>query len=86
VKKETTSSLCLRRKRQRPFFFSSPFAAKKASLELTIGEQNASFKLGVDESSNGFSLELANDEITPNIDWEFQSRSGGLDCLKIYIH
>jgi hypothetical protein len=57
-----------------------------ASSKLTIGEQNASFKLGVDESSNGFSLELANDEITPNIDWEFQSRSGGLDCLKIYIH
>jgi hypothetical protein len=24
---------------------------------------------------------FANDEITPNIDWEFQWKSGGLDCL-----
>jgi hypothetical protein len=56
------------------------------SLELTIGEQNVPFELGVDESNNGFNLELANDEITPNLNWEFQSKSGGLNCLKIYIH
>jgi len=65
------------------------FEAQKqsaSSLELRIGEQNVPFKLGVDESSNEFSLELENDEITFNIDWEFQSRSGGLNCLKIYIH
>jgi hypothetical protein len=50
-----------------------------ASSKLTIGEQNVvPSKLGVDESSNRCGLELAmvifcnlNDEITPNIDWEF---------------
>ncbi len=31
-----------------------------ASLELTIGEQNVPFELGVDGSSNGFNLEFAN--------------------------
>jgi hypothetical protein len=57
-----------------------------ASLELTIREKNVPLELGVDESSSGFSLELANDEITPNIDWEFQLRSSGLDYFKCYIH
>ncbi len=56
------------------------------SSKLRIGEQNVPFELGLDESSNEFSLELENDEITFNIDWKFQSRSGGLNCLKIYIH
>jgi hypothetical protein len=50
------------------------------SLELTFGEQNVPFELGVDESNNEFNLELADDKITPNIDWEFQLKSGGLDC------
>jgi len=56
------------------------------SSKMRIREQNVPFELAVDESSNEFSLELENDEITFNIDWEFQSRSGGLNCLKIYIH
>jgi len=50
-------------------------------------------ELGVDESSNPRGLELvmvvvcnSNDEIPPNIDWEFRLRSRGLDCFKIYIH
>jgi hypothetical protein len=28
----------------------------------------------------------SNDKILPNIDWEFRSRSDGLDCFKIYIY
>jgi len=57
------------------------------SSKLTIGEQNVvPLEPKVNESSNGFSLELANDDIIPNINWEFQSKNGGLDCFKIYIH
>jgi hypothetical protein len=40
-----------------------------------------------------FGLELAmvifrnsNDEIIPNINWEFRLKSGGLNCVRIYIH
>ncbi len=54
-----------------------------ASLKLTIREKNVPLELGVDESSSGFSLELANNEITPNIDWEFQLYNGGLDYFKV---
>jgi hypothetical protein len=61
---------------------------------LIIGKQNvAPSKLGVDESSNWYGLELAmvifrnsNYKITPNINWEFWPRSGGLNCFKNYIH
>ncbi len=56
-----------------------------ASLELTIREKNVPLELGVNESSSGFSLELANDEIIPNINWEFQLRNSGLDYFKSYI-
>ncbi len=56
------------------------------SLESIIGEQNVPFESEVDESNNGFSLKLANDEIIPNTNWEFQSRSGGPNCIRIYIH
>jgi hypothetical protein len=62
--------------------------------EVGLGEQNvAPSKSRIDESSNLCGLKLAmvtiytsNDEILPHIDWEFRSRSGGLDCLKIYIY
>jgi hypothetical protein len=65
-----------------------------ASLEATIGEQNVvPSKPRVDESSNPHGLKLAmagvcnsNDEILPNTDREFRSKSGGLDCFRIYIH
>jgi hypothetical protein len=65
-----------------------------ASLELTIGEQNVvPLKPGVDESSSPCGLKLvmvvvcnSSDETPPNTNWEFQSKSGGLNCFKIYIH
>jgi hypothetical protein len=44
VAKKVMTSLCLRRRRQRPFFFSSPFVAKKVSLELTINNDFVVFK------------------------------------------
>jgi hypothetical protein len=63
------------------------------SSKLTIGEQNdVPSKPRVDESSNPCDLDLAmvvcnsNDEIIFDTNWEFQSKSGGLDCFKIYIH
>jgi hypothetical protein len=28
----------------------------------------------------------SNDEVPSNIDWEFWSKSGGLNCFRIYIH
>jgi hypothetical protein len=28
----------------------------------------------------------SNHEIIPNIDWEFRSRNGGLNCFRIYTH
>jgi hypothetical protein len=47
----------------------------------------------MNESSNLCDLKLkmvivcnSNDEITPNSNWEFRSRNGGLDCFKIYTH
>ncbi len=53
-------------------------------------EQNVvSLKLRIDESSNPCGLKLkmvtiyySNDEITPNTDWEFQSKNGELDCFR----
>jgi hypothetical protein len=61
---------------------------------LIIGEQNVvPLELRVDEANNPCGLELvmvvvcnSNDDIPPNINWEFRSRSGGLDCFRIYIH
>jgi hypothetical protein len=61
---------------------------------LTIGEQNVvPSQPRVDEINNPCGLELvmvvvcnSNDEILPTIDWEFQSRNGGLYCFRIYIH
>jgi hypothetical protein len=61
---------------------------------MTIGDQNvAPLELEVDESNTPYGLELAmviicnsNDEILPRRDWEFQLRSGGLNCFKIYIY
>jgi hypothetical protein len=53
-------------------------------------EQNVvSSELKIDELNNLCGLELtmvticnSNDEITPNTDWEFQSKNGGLDYFK----
>jgi hypothetical protein len=64
------------------------------SWELIIGEQNVvPLQLGVNESNNPYGLELemvvvynSNDEISPDINWEFRSKSGGLNCFRIYIH
>jgi hypothetical protein len=64
-----------------------------APLELKLREQNfVSLELRIDESSNLCDLKLTmvivynlNDEITPNINWEFRSKNGGLDCFRIYI-
>jgi hypothetical protein len=61
---------------------------------MKLGEQNViSSKLRIDESSNLCGLELimvticnSNDEITPNINWEFRLKIGVLDCFRIYIH
>jgi hypothetical protein len=65
-----------------------------APLELRPEEQSVtSSELRIDESSNLCGLELAvvticnsNDEIILNTNWEFQSKNGGLDCFRIYIH
>ncbi len=65
-----------------------------APSKLRLGEQNVGpSELRIDESSNLCGLELtmvtvynSNDEITPNIDWEFRSRNGELDCFRFYIH
>jgi hypothetical protein len=65
-----------------------------APLELRPGEQNVTpLELRINELNNLCVLELtmviifnSNDEISPNIDWEFQSKNGGLDCFRIYIH
>ncbi len=50
-------------------------------------------KLEVDESNNPCGLELtmvtfynSNEKITPNTNWEFRSRNGGLIFFRIYIH
>jgi hypothetical protein len=61
---------------------------------LKHGKQNVvPSKLKMDESSNLCGLELAmvivcnsNGDITLNIDWEFRSKNGGLDCFRIYVH
>jgi hypothetical protein len=63
-------------------------------LQPGFKEQNVvPSKLRTDESSNLCGLKLtivrvynSNDDITPNANWEFRSKNGGLDCLKIYIH
>ncbi len=65
-----------------------------APLELKLEEQIVvSSELKIDESNNLCGLELtmvivcnSNDEITPNIDWEFRLKNGGLNCFRIYIH
>jgi len=67
------------------------------SLSRSLGtrhKQNvASLELRIDESKNLCGLELtmviicnSRDEITPNVDWEFQSKNGGLDCFILYLH
>jgi hypothetical protein len=63
-------------------------------LKLRLGEQIVvSWELKIDEPSNLCGLKLimvivcnSNDEITLNINWEFWSKNGGLNCFKIYIH
>jgi hypothetical protein len=62
--------------------------------ELILGEKKvAPLELRIDESSNLCGLKLtmvmiynSNDKITPNPNWEFQLKNGGLYCLKTYIH
>ncbi len=64
------------------------------SLKLKPEEQNvAPSKLRIDELSNLCELELtmvtvcnSNVEIIFNTNWEFQSKNGGLDCFRIYVH
>jgi hypothetical protein len=73
---------------------SRPREQNVAPSKLKPREQNVvSSKLRIDESNNFCGLELimviiynSNDEITPNTDWEFRPRNGGLNCFKIYIH
>jgi hypothetical protein len=63
-------------------------------LQPRLGEQNViPSKLKIDESNNLCGLELtmvivynSNDNITPNTTCQFQSKNGGLDCFRIYIH
>jgi hypothetical protein len=60
----------------------------------TLGEQNlTSSNFKIDESSNLCGLKLtmvtishSNDEITPNTDWEFRPKNGGLGCFEIYVN
>jgi hypothetical protein len=59
----------------------------------TLGEQNLTSNLKIDESNNLCGLELtmvsishSNDEITPNTDWEFRPKNGGLRCFGIYVN
>ncbi len=60
----------------------------------TPGEQNlTSSNLKIDESSNLCGLEFtmvtisdSNDEITPNTDWEFRPKNGGLRCFGIDVN
>jgi len=62
--------------------------------QLKLREQNViSWELKINESNNLCGLKLtmvtvcnSNDEITPNTNWEFWSRNGGLNCFKIYTH
>ncbi len=63
-------------------------------LQSKLGEQNVvPSELRTNESSNLCGLKLtmvtvcnSNDGITPNTNWEFQLKNGGLDCFRIYIH
>ncbi len=63
-------------------------------LQPKLGEQNVvPSELRIDESRNLCGLKLimviicnSNDGITPNTNWEFQLKNGGLDCFRIYIH
>ncbi len=65
-----------------------------ASSELRPKEQNViPSELKINESSNLCELKLimvticnSNAEITFNTNWKFQSKNGGLDFFKIYIH
>ncbi len=65
-----------------------------APLKLRHEEQNVALsELKIHESNNlcGWKLTTvticnSNDEIIPNTDWEFQSKNGGLDFFRIYLH
>jgi hypothetical protein len=65
-----------------------------APSKLRPWKQNVDMlELRINESSNlcGSKLTMvtiynSNGEIIFNIDWEFQSKNGGLDCFRIYIH
>jgi hypothetical protein len=61
--------------------------------KLRPWEQNVvSLKLKLDESSNlcdskwiMVTICNSNDKITPNTNWEFRSKNGGLNCFRIYV-
>jgi hypothetical protein len=62
------------------------------SLGARHKQNVASLKLKIDESNNLCGLKLtmviicnSRDEITPNVDWEFQSRNGGLNYFIFYL-
>jgi hypothetical protein len=69
------------------------YLSLSGNLGMRHKQNVASLELSIDESNNLCGLKLTMviicnscDEIILNVDWEFQSRNGGLDCFILYLH